>query len=401
MTRDYDVTDGLVGPVLPAHLYVHVPFCASKCSYCDFASISGASELSVRAVFRALRSNVVTWESTGLEGVLDSVYVGGGTPSLHADKVASLIEFIAEQFVIHPAAEITVEANPDSLTAEKVRRFAQAGVTRISVGVQSFDDSVLANLGRLHDAESAARACAFVVDAGLDLSLDLICGVPGQTTTSWAQTLERAAKTGAHHMSVYPLSIEEGTPLAVAISAELVDEPDPDAAAEMMLLAREALGYYGLGRYEVANYAESPRYESVHNTAYWTGRPYIGIGPGAHGMLDADTARSVGMLPLSARAARVRYAGGADIDQWLTGRGDTVELLSAEEAAREDVMLGLRLVRGVPVSQVESAGLTPVLHDLEAEGLCECVDGRWRTTDRGWLLGNEVFARVWDPGSYE
>ena len=386
----------VLGPHLPAHLYVHIPFCASKCGYCDFASVADAPDNIVRAVFTGTRTQITRWAHTGLEGVLETVYFGGGTPSCHPSEVLGLLEHVREHFAVHSNAEITSEANPDSLTPEMLEDFSASGVTRVSVGVQSFDDHVLRVLGRRHDSATAYRACRDVVDAGLELSLDLMCGVPGQTMTSWSESLERALSTGANHMSVYPLSIEDGTPVQVAISAGLLDEPDPDVAADMMLLAEGMLGYHGLARYEVANFARSRAHESRHNSAYWTGRPYMGVGPGAHGMLEADVARMVGLLAVEARdVARVRYANAGDIEQWLVGRGDSTEMLSPDEVAREDVMLGLRLVRGVPAEQVEAAGLAAVLVSLDAGGLTELVDGRWRTTSRGWLLGNQVFGRVW------
>ncbi len=401
---DFDAAlESILGPQLPAHLYVHVPFCASKCAYCDFASVAGADDALVEAVFAGIRTQLSHWSRSGLEGVLDTIYVGGGTPTLAAEQVAELLSWVRRHFVVHPAAEITVEANPDSLDARVVALLAEAGATRISVGVQSFDDTVLRMLGRRHDAASALRAALAVVDGGLDLSVDLICGVPEQTITSWSETLERAAATGAHHASVYPLSIEEGTPFDAAIGAGLVAEPDPDVAAEMMVLAEESLGYHALGRYEVANYAEDRAHESRHNTAYWTGRSYLGVGPGAHGMLDAPTALAAGIVrELGPELARVRYANAASIEDWLVVQGDTAETLTAEEAAREDVMLGMRLTRGVPAGQVAAAGLTRTLESLAADGLVtlagEDAAARWCTTRRGWLLGNEVFGRIWSAG---
>jgi len=392
------------GAHLPSHLYVHIPFCASKCSYCDFTSVSGASEDIVRGVFIGIRTQLTVWSRYALPGVLDTIYFGGGTPSRYPEKVAQELTYIRDRFPVHPRAEITVEGNPDSLDADSMALLADAGATRISVGVQSFDDGVLRLLGRRHDAEAAWAACHEVMDAGLDLSVDLICGVPGQTITSWSETLERAVSTGARHVSVYPLSVEEGTPLWVAVDSGLVDEPDPDMAADMMMLAANVLGHHGLNRYEVANYASDRAHESRHNTAYWTGNSYIGIGPGAHGMLDSDTATAVGMLDIgNDDVARVRYGNAPDLEDWLTGRGDTSETLTGSEAAREDVMLGLRMARGVAAEQVEAAGVTAVLESLAAEGLCERVADaqggahvRWRTTERGWLLGNRVFGRVWD-----
>ena len=420
------VSEGLTGGAsLPGHVYLHVPFCRSKCSYCDFASVAGASDQQAAAVFEAMRAEVRRWSASGLPGVVDTIYVGGGTPSFLAAETTRLLDVSTRQLPVRDGAEITVEANPDSFDIATAEGFARAGATRVSLGVQSFDDSVLKILGRPHDAEKAAVAAAAALGAGLDLSVDLMCGVPGQSLASWQETLDRAVRSGAGHVSVYPLSVEEGTPLAVAVDAGLIEAPDPDDAATMMTLAGEILGRAGLTRYEVANYAR-PGKESRHNTGYWTGRSYLGIGPAAHGMLDAETARALGVIAgedaeagrdagpdafgrrRESRAvartqdvasidevARVRYGNTPEVEAWLFGEQWEIELLTVSEAAREDVMLGLRMTRGVPVGQVDRAGLTPVLRDLAGLGLTEEADGRWRTTRRGWLLGNEVFSRVW------
>ena len=277
---------------LPSHLYVHVPFCASKCAYCDFASVAGADETTVRIVFRAMRTQLLQWQRSGLDGVLESIYFGGGTPSLVADEVVDLLGFIQEEFLVHAGAEVTVEANPDSLDRNRVAMLAEAGVTRLSLGVQSFSDHELRVLGRAHDAEAADRACSAVSEAGLALSIDLMCAIPGQSRASWSTTLQRAADTGAEHVSVYPLSIEDGTPMQVAVDARLLETVDSDVAAEHLVLAEAALRYHGFQRYEVANYARRREARGPHNLAYWTGRPYIGLGPGAHGMVDGAAARS-------------------------------------------------------------------------------------------------------------
>jgi len=394
------VTDwerGLTGatPALPSHLYLHVPFCASKCDYCDFASVAGAGSATVGAVFAGMQAQLVGWERSGLEGVLDTIYFGGGTPSLHADECIALLGFIRRTFVVHPAAEITVEANPDSLDARTAASLGHAGVTRVSVGVQSFADSDLRVLGRRHDSETALRSCEAVLRAGMDLSVDLMCAIPGQSRSSWADTLRRAAETGAQHASVYPLAIEASTPMQVAVDAGLLAEPDPDTAADHMILAGESLGYHGFERYEVANYATEPAHRSRHNTAYWTGRAYIGIGPGAHGMVDGRVAVALGLAEHLDPGARVRYGNNGEIDGWLVGKGDTTEVLSAGEAIREDAMLGLRLTSGITDDLARDAGVMAVLESLRGDGLVEAGEGRWRLTTRGWLLGNEVFGRVW------
>jgi oxygen-independent coproporphyrinogen III oxidase len=386
------------GPALPAHLYVHVPFCSSKCSYCDFGSVANAAPEDVFAVFAGMEAEVRRWAFSALPGVVDTVYVGGGTPSLHAAPVGRLLEHVARDLPLRKGAEITAEANPDSLSAAALEALVGGGVNRISVGVQALDDPVLRLLGRRHDARTACKALALVRDAGVELSVDLICGVPGQTMASWVESLEEVIEVGARHVSVYPLALEEGTPLAAAVNTGLVPDVDPDLAADMMLAAERRLGLAGIARYEVANYA-APGHESRHNTAYWTGRSYIGIGPGAHGMLEPDVARTVGLLveagQTASEVARVRYASSRELASWLACDPGEVELLSADEMAREDVMLGMRLTRGVGDARVVVAGLAEVLRALEADGLVELDAGRWRATERGWLLGNEVFGRIW------
>lgn len=390
-----DAAEMAHGPRLPAHLYIHVPFCRSKCSYCDFASMPAPPPALVAGTFAGMEAQLSQWAGCGLSGVLETVYVGGGTPSAWPAPVAALLRTVRELFVVHAAAEITVEANPDSLDATSAAVLAEAGATRVSVGVQSFDDRVLGFLGRRHDAAAARRACAAARETGAALCVDLMCGVPGQGDASWRDSLEQAVEAGATHVSVYPLAVEEDTPLAVAVAAGLAPEPDPDAAAGMMVAAEEILQGHGIVRYEVSNHAVQGL-ESRHNTAYWTGRPYLGVGPGAHGMLDAETARALGVEGAEDEdVARVRYRNAADVDDWLLGRGDRAELLGRGEAAREDVMLGLRLARGVPFRQAVEANVTEVLEDLAAAGLVELAGSNWQTTRRGWLLGNEVFSRVW------
>jgi oxygen-independent coproporphyrinogen-3 oxidase len=389
--------DDAAGPSMPAHFYFHVPFCRAKCAYCDFNSFSGSDPQEVFAVFAGMESEVRRWSFSSLPGVIETVYVGGGTPSLHAAPVGELLSHVASTLPLREDAEITVEANPDSLTPFALEALLEGGANRISVGVQAFDDGVLRLLGRLHDSRQARAALAVVRDAGVSLAVDLICGVPGQSMASWAESLEQALDSGARHISVYPLAIEEGTPLEAAVSGGLVPMPDSDLAADMMLLAQSRLAEAGIARYEVANYA-APGHESRHNNAYWTGASYVGIGPGAHGMLTPPTARTVGLYfnpEAAADVARVRYANPGEVTRWLMAEPGDTELLTAREAAREDVMLGMRLTRGVAAPQVVAAGLASTLARLADDGLVTLAENRWRTTERGWLLGNEVFGRIW------
>lgn len=381
---------------MPAHVYFHVPFCASKCSYCDFFSVEvGHVRDQAAHAYEALFEQWAGWVSRlGLRPAT-TAYVGGGTPTaLGAARLAAFVATLRAEVCQAHDPEVTVEANPESLDKRAVAMLADAGATRVSLGVQAFHDDLLAVLGRPHDATRALNAARAVVSHGLELSIDLICGIPGQTLDMWRSSVHYAIETGARHVSVYSLSLESGTPLAAEVMLGRYRSLDEDLVADMMLLARNLLEDAGLRRYEVANYAE-PGHECRHNLAYWTGREYVGIGPSAHGMLRAETAREAGFV-VPEGAARVRYAVAADLTQ---GFGEwpamTVEALDAGQAAREDVMLGLRLTEGVPVAEVERAGVTAAVESLLARGLLERAADRVRTTDRGWLLGNEVFGVVW------
>ncbi len=334
---------------------------------------------------------------------LTTVYLGGGTPTVLGERLLDVLEATRRHFGWTADAEVTAEANPESLDHAGARRLAEAGVTRVSLGVQSLDDEVSRVLGRPHDGAQALEACAAARDARLALALDLICGVPGQTADSWRRTLEAALGVGPAHVSVYPLTLEEGTPLAAEVSRGAIAEPDPDAAAAMMLEAAELLPWAGLLRYEVANYAATG-HESRHNTAYWTGRSYLAVGLGGHGMLSAAQARTAGLVGDEvAEDARVRYANQTPPSEEPSASPAAAaalcEVLTAAEAKREDVMLGLRMTRGVTDAAVEAAGLAAALEPLVAEGLLERTGtglaSRWRTTERGWLLGNVVFEAAW------
>lgn len=394
MSQTPDITQAVTGPHLPPHLYIHVPFCRVKCSYCDFYSLEVGEKDVIDRYLLAAESEMETWRRARLPGVVDSIYLGGGTPTIIVAGAVRLVRQAAEKFPIREGAEITVEANPDSLTDRLLDALAAAGVTRISLGAQSFIPGEIALLGRVHTTDEAMEAAALVRAAGIGLSVDLMCGIPGQTVATWETSLERAVATGAEHISVYPLTLEEGTALDVAVGTGLVPTPDPDLAAELMIMAEERLRLDGLERYETANYA-LPGAECRHNIAYWTGASYMGVGPAAHGMLDAESAQSL-YGPAPEGSARARLANVSDLASWESGAAPEVEWLDSLESSREDAMLGLRLVRGITDALVDRAQVRPVMEDLERQDLVEHVADRWWTTRRGWLLGNEVFGAVWD-----
>lgn len=393
----------------PVSLYVHVPFCVSKCAYCDFYSLPGADALAGPFVDAAL-VEVSGWARHGLLRDVPTLYVGGGTPTALGDDLLRLVQGIREIASLRADAEITVETNPETTDGAEIGALADAGVSRFSLGVQSFDDTVLRTLGRVHDAAKAQAAIEVLHAVGVPFSIDLMCGVPGQSFASWEATLEAAVASGARHVSVYPLTVEPGTPMAAAVETGRMHEPDEDIAADMMLAAEVALATAGLRRYEVANYA-APGRESRHNTVYWTGGAYLGMGPHAASMLPYQLYAAVASvedwnLPVAdgvERPVRARFSHEAGLEDYVRGPfvdPAPVELLSAAEAAREDVMLGLRLATGVSVASAKAAGVDAVLRRLAAEGLVEQVRGddgvpRWRTTPRGWLLGNVVYGAVW------
>lgn len=378
-------------PTLPRHLYVHVPLCRSKCSYCDFYSRADDGTVSPGDLVTSTVLRAIEWTRKGLAPApLETLYVGGGTPTMLGRHLPLLVSELRSVLPLAEGAEVTVEANPDSLDRGLVAHLAEAGVTRVSLGVQSLSDGALVWLGRPHDASDAIDAMLAVSSAGLDLAVDLMCGIPAVPPNLWRATLRSVVECGAGHVSVYPLSLEPGTPLAAAVESGEARVPDEDSAADEMVIAAEVLAEVGLQRYEVANYAV-PGKESRHNTAYWTGRPYLGIGVGAHGMLGGDQARTV-KLTAEDSVARLRYA-------YEPGGGIAVETLTKPEALREDAMLGLRRTAGIDDALARAAQVGPALESLGDDELVVHEQGRWRCTERGWLLGNQVFGRVWGSGS--
>lgn len=382
---------------LPAHLYVHVPLCRSRCAYCDFFTTVDGGAAGHEAVAAHTVELLRGWLTPDVRwSPLETLYVGGGTPTVLGPRLVELVRSITALIPLAGDAEVTVEANPESFTPTLAAALVAAGVTRVSIGVQSLDDSALASLGRPHDAAMALAALTCGADAGLDVSADLICGIPGVSAGTWERSVRGVVEAGVSHVSVYPLSVERGTPLADAIAAGRSAAPDEDAVVDGMHMAAAVLGELGLERYEVANYAR-PGHRSVHNTAYWTGKPYIGVGGGAHGMVDDTQARALGLIPADGcDIGRVRYSYAPHV---LPGDQpqplDSIEQLTIGEAAREDAMLGMRMSDGIGDDLALRAAVVPALESLVADGFVTHTGGRWRPTERGWLFGNEVFSRIW------
>lgn len=391
-----------------AALYLHVPLCARKCAYCDFASWDTRADDPLMTEYRdALMAQLAEAESLGLLEGVETAYVGGGTPSLLGAGLPPLVSVVAALGV----SELTCEANPDSLSVAVLDSLVAAGATRASIGVQSLDNKELRTLGRLHDADEACRRVAAAVASGLDVSCDLMCATPGQTDASWARTLGHAIALGVSHVSVYPLMIEEGT----AFDRRYADDPcvwnSEEVQASRMEQAKVVLEGSGFSRYEVASYAK-PGHTCRHNKAYWTGQAYLGLGTNASSMLTLKgylrLCAACPQLPAAPRGtSRVRLAMTTDrrrlaASPALASQSFSLEFLTPVQAAAEDLMLGARLAEGLDPALVHYAGevlpkgeLEDCLVGLLADGLLAKRGEALVPTDRGWLLGNEVYERLW------
>lgn len=366
----------------PLGLYIHIPFCKSKCAYCDFYSLAH-SEARMDAYCAALERDLVHRADAAVGCTVDTVYFGGGTPSYLGEKrLASLLETILSHYRAAPDAEITLEANPDSARdADALKTLRGAGFNRISLGVQSFDDGELREIGRIHTASEIARSVSAARTAGFDnLSLDLIYGLPRQTMARWRENLSAALALAPEHLSCYGLKVEEGTPLY--LRRESAQLPDDDAQADFYLETADMLARHGYAQYEISNFAR-PGFASRHNLKYWTLGEYLGFGPGAHSDFGGR-----------------RFAVARDLDAYLAGKIVLSEdaAVSHRERQREYFLLRLRTVRGVCEAETDAdfAAAEAVLRECAAHGLAERDGGRWHLTPRGFLVSNAVISRVLD-----
>ncbi len=396
-------------------LYVHVPFCETKCPYCDFNTYAGIESL-MPGYVGAIVNEIEQWgEWLGRPG-LSSIFFGGGTPSyLPTRDLTMLMAAVHRAFDTTEEAEATLEANPGDCTRDRLKAAYDIGFNRVSIGVQSFDDNELKLLGRRHNADDARRAVMAAEHAGFDnVSLDLMFGLPDQYVSTWEETLREAVSLGTGHVSAYALTLEGGTPMEADVREGRTREPDPDLAAEMYTLAQRQLAAAGLQQYEISNWA-APGRESIHNLTYWLNHPYLGVGPGAHSYLFSDTSRSLAELgPNGVRFATVKpprlyieqasqwQAGGKlePASLGLIGAVDFSEVPSAATAMGETMMMGLRLNAGVSDEAFRKRfgiGIAEqfpgVVDECIELGLTEWHDGRLRLTDDGRLLGNEAFQR--------
>ncbi len=366
---------------MPSGVYLHIPFCKSRCSYCDFATDvyrdSDAVERYVDALCSEIRNS-----QFGIRNSIDTIYFGGGTPSLlepaQVEKILNSVDFV---FSVAKDAEITMEMNPATVTPEKLNAFKSLGINRASFGVQTFNDRDLKLLARGHDANDAKQTYRMLRDAGFtNISFDLIAGLPGQTLVDWRRNLEEAVTMQPEHLSLYLLEIHEGTPLAEQIRSGRRTPIEDELAAEMYEVMIDRLAAVGYVQYEISNFAK-PGFESRHNTKYWRLEPIFGYGVSAHSF-----------------DGRERYANERDTAKYvemieLTGWGETYR--EKIDQASEFAFLGLRLNEGIDMANYESrfgVDLTAKSVELTEKGLVKTVDGRLRLTRKGMLFSNEVFA---------
>ena len=395
-----------MGPWTSIGLYVHIPFCATKCPYCDFNTYAKIEDL-MPAYTEALVAEIGLWGETLGRPTIGTVFFGGGTPSyLPERQVGELMDAVRTSFELAARAEVTLEANPDDVTEYKLAEWLTQRINRLSIGVQSFDDRLLEMLGRRHSSTDAVRAYRAAVEAGFsNASIDLMYGLPDQTLEDWQRTLEQANALAPPHISMYCLTLENGTPMERWVGSGRLAEPDPDLAADMYLMAQEVMEREGYGHYEISNWAR-PGFESRHNLVYWRNRPYLGVGPGAHSYLGAFR-----FFNIRSPAEYVRRLGSglvechgpsrltADSLQRMPGVAG-VEAIDRRLEMAETMMMGLRLEAGIDSSDfTRRFGSTPeaeygaIIGELAGQGLLDAGDGVLKLTPRGRMLGNEVFAR--------
>jgi oxygen-independent coproporphyrinogen-3 oxidase len=371
-------------------VYIHWPFCLSKCPYCDFNSHVRRAPIDEDRFVRAFTSEIAATAGRAPGRTVSTIFFGGGTPSLmHPATVGAILDAVAQTWSIAPDAEVTLEANPTSVEAERFAGYRAAGVNRVSIGLQSLDDAALRELGRMHSAREALDAIAVARSLFARYSFDLIYARPRQTPQEWANELKRAIAEAGEHLSLYQLTVEEGTPFQALHAAGKLRIPDGDTARALYDITQEICTAAGLPAYEVSNHAR-PGGECRHNLIYWRGHEYAGIGPGAHGRLGSG-------------AARHATATERAPEKWLAqveanGHGlVTDETLTPEETADEFLLMGLRLAEGMdPARYARLAGRAldaRRIQLLRDQGIVEMTPaGNLRVTLTGFPVLDAVVA---------
>lgn len=373
-------------------VYLHWPFCAAKCPYCDFNSHVRHQKVDQGRFVRAFAAEMASMRARTGPREVTSIFIGGGTPSLmDPATVEAILGEVARNWTVPAGIEVTLEANPSSVEAERFRGYRAAGVNRVSLGVQALNDADLRFLGRLHDVSEALHAIRLAREIFPRLSFDLIYARPGQTPEAWEAELNEAIGHAADHLSLYQLTIEEGTAFHKLHAARKFEMPVPDLAADLYQLTQEVTAARGLPAYEVSNHAR-PGAESRHNLVYWRYGEYVGIGPGAHGRFVEDGTRIVTIAERHPEtwAELVERQGHGTVDG---------ERLTREEEADEFLMMGLRLVEGIDLARFETlSGRTlprRQLSILQEEGLvAPAGNSGLRATPSGMIVLNSLVAEL-------
>ena len=371
----------------PLGIYIHVPFCRSKCQYCDFYSLSAKDDKMMDGYLDAICAHIKEAGALAPAYKVDTVYFGGGTPSFFgAEGMATILTAVRRAFDVDNNAEITFEANPDSVSDKLLKRLRAEGFNRVSLGIQTDDDEVLRKLGRPHTFANAVTAYHRIRKAGFrNVSVDLMYGLPGQTIRAWRETLEHVLTLNPEHISCYGLKVEEGTPLYEY--RDYAKLPDDDTQADMYLAAIEMLKAYGYRQYEISNFARKGLY-SKHNMKYWTGGEYLGFGPSA----SSDFA---GKRFTLCRSVQDYISGIKNQEQII----DEVQEIPLRERAGEYLMLRLRTFNGINAEDYERNFLLPFapLEDILEKNrdfgyAVRTEDGRWHLTPKGFLLSNTIIS---------
>lgn len=375
------------------YLYVHIPFCIKKCVYCDFYSVPFPRREVVRDYINAIHKEISLKK---LNAELRSIYIGGGTPTiLSGDDVSKIMNAIKNEYYVNPDAEISIEANPCTITEEKAEMLLKSGINRISIGVQSFFDDELEMLGRSHSSEDAIKAVIAAKRAGFkNISIDLIYGMPSYKDHAidkksefqkWEYSLKTAIGMSPEHISVYELTPEKNTPLYEDIKSGRIVMPDEEAVLEMYYAALDIIKRHGYIHYEISNFAKSG-YECIHNLNYWNRGEYIGIGVGAFSFFNGKRFSNVRDLS--------RYI--ESLNKAIIPVDEEIEI-TEKEAIREFVFLGLRKTEGIDLCllPVDRQGLFDnTIKDLISQGLVEIKDNHLRLTEKGLVLSNEVILQI-------
>ena len=366
-------------------IYIHIPFCASKCSYCDFYSLAGCEAL-MPSYHDALLEHLDESGPSIKQYEVDSIYFGGGTPSFYgADRICELFNAVKMNGNVRTDAEVTVEVNPDSISLNALRLLRSEGVNRLSIGIQASNNDLLKLIGRRHNFQQAQKAIYNARATGFDnVSVDLMYGLPSQTKADWAETLAKIVELHPEHISCYALKLEPGTPMYEAYRNSPI-LPDDDEQADMYCYAAEMLDRYGYRQYEISNFC-APGFESRHNMKYWRLDDYMGFGPGAHS--------SVGNLRYSFIRDLRRYISGVQRKLSIT---DEYQVIDPLERAVEYIMLGMRTTRGISEREYRvrcQSNWQPIVRTLEAfreKGwTVREDDGHWHFTVPGYLISNTL-----------